>query len=261
MPTPFPGMDPYLERPDLWPDVHNSLIAHLRDALAPSLRPKYYVSIEERTYLSDTGDMTFTGRPDVSVVHEPQRVYEPTPAAGETETVTVELPMPDEIRETYLEVRAVDSDRVITVLELLSPTNKRPGDGRTLYEKKRLRLLGTLTHFVEVDLLRAWDPMTMRGDAGSSHYRILISRAEERPRATLLKFGLRSPIPEFRLPLQKGDDEPIVGLNRLLHELYDRAGYDLRIDYTTEPEPPLAEEDSEWSAELLRETGMRKLGA
>lgn len=261
MPTPFPGMDPYLERPDLWPDVHNSLIASLRDAMVPGLRPKYYVSIEERTYLSDAGDLTFGCRPDVSVVHEPQAVYKPASAAADAETVTVELPMPDEIRETYLEVRAVDSDRVITVLELLSPTNKRPGDGRALYEKKRLRLLGTLTHFVEVDLLRAWEPMTMRGDAGSSHYRILVSRAEERPRATLLKFGVQTPIPKFRLPLEKDDEEPLVDMNRLLHELYDRAGYDLRIDYTTEPEPPLGEEESAWAEEVLREAGMRTSGA
>lgn len=257
MPTPFPGMDPYLERPGLWPDVHNSLIAYLRDALAPDLRPKYYVSIEERTYFPDTDDLTFAGRPEVSVVREPQAVYEPAPAGADVETVTVELPMPDEIRETFLEVRDVDSDRVITILELLSPTNKRPGEGRNLYERKRLRLLGTLTNFVEVDLLRAWEPMTMRGDAGSSHYRILISRAEERPRATLLKFGLRSPIPKFRLPLEKGDDEPIVELNRLLHELYDRAGYDLRIDYTIEPEPRLDEENSAWAEALLREAGIR----
>lgn len=257
MKTPFPGMDPYLERPDLWPDVHNSLIAHLRDALAPLLRPKYYVSIEERTDLAEAGDLTFADRPDISVVHEPQAVYEPAPATTGGETVTVELPMPDEIRETYLEVRAAETDRIITVLELLSPTNKRPGEGRYLYEKKRLRLLGTRTHLVEVDLLRAGEPMPMRGDAGPSHYRILVSRAEERPRATLLTFGVRTTIPKFRLPLQKDDDAPIVDLNRLLHDLYDRAGYDLRLDYTADPEPPLDEDDAGWADELLREAGLR----
>jgi hypothetical protein len=157
-------MDPYLERPDLWPDVHNSLITALRDELAPRLRPRYYISIEERTYLAGPSGLLFAGRPDAAVVGEPPPVYEPAPAVEATSagTVTVELPLPDHVRETYLEVRTIDTDKVITVLEILSPTNKRPGEGRDLYERKRLILLGTLTHLVEIDLLRAGEPMAMR---------------------------------------------------------------------------------------------------
>lgn len=249
MPTPFPGVDPYLERPGLWPDVHNRLIVRIADELAPQLRPRYFVSIEERTYTAAPGDLAFAGRADLAVVQpsgDGSTEWE-TSSARDTVLVTVELPLPDEIRETYLEIRSVADDRVITVLEVLSPSNKRPGEGREQYLRKRLSVLGTLTHLVEIDLLRGGQPMPMYGYQGTSDYRVLISRAERRPHADLLAFSLRQPIPPFRLPLQPGDREPEIDLNRLLHALYDRAGYDLRIDYRDPPEPSLAGNDQEWA--------------
>lgn len=251
MPTPFPGMDPYLERPDLWPNVHSSLIVALRDDIAPKLRPHYYVSIEERTYLLEPGGgLAFSTYPDAAVIGEATPTYQ---AAGDdSQVIEVELPMPEEIRETYLEIRDGNDDkRVITVIEILSPTNKRPRRGRELYEQKRLTLLGTKTHLVELDLLRAGESPAMRGDPGS-HYHILISRWQERPTATLLPFSIRQPIPIIDVPLQEGDNEPVVDVGRLLHELYDRAGYDLRIDYSDEPEPPLTAEDQTWIKEHLK---------
>jgi len=256
-------MDPYLERPDFWTDVHNRLIVTLADTLAPRLRPRYYVSIEERTYLAGPKGLLFSGRPDVAVVGEPPPVYE-TVTTIETVpvgVVTVELPLPDHVRENYLQVRFADTDKVVTVLEILSPTNKRPGEGRDLYERKRLILLGTLTHLVEIDLLRAGEPMTMWGDEREGHYRILISHASTDAKscvsmADLLTFGVRQPIPSFRLPLQRGDEEPVVDVGRLLHELYDRAGYDLRVDYRAEPYPPLEGDDATWADALLRQAGL-----
>lgn len=259
MPTPFPGMDPYLEQPDLWQNVHNSLIVALRDDLAPRLRPRYFVAIEERTYQGLASSLTFAGRPDVAALRarEPAPRYQAGQAAGAT-LVTVELPLPDIVRETYLEVRARDMDRMVTVVEILSPSNKLPGEGRELYERKRLKVLGSLTNLVEIDLLRAGPPMTMAGNGRDASYRILISRSLARPQADLLIFGVRDPIPDFPLPLQPGEEEPLVELNRLLHELYDRAGYDLRIDYRAEPEPPLEEEDAAWADVLLRQAGLRE---
>lgn len=259
MPTPFPGMDPYLEHPDLWPDVHHRLIVTLADYLVPRLRPRYYVSIEQRTYRAGLTGLTFIGRPDAAVVAESGPAYFPAPAAdaGPTRTVTVELPVPDTVRETYLEVRGVENGQVVTVLEVLSPTNKLPGEGRNHYERKRMAVLDSLTHLVEIDLLRAGPAMPMLGDDQGAHYRILISREWQRPRADLLPFTVRQPIPDFPLPLQRGEEELLVPLNALLHELYDRAGYDLRINYRREPEPPLGKEDAAWADVLLREQGLR----
>ena len=262
MPTPFPGMDPYLERASLWPDVHNSLITALRDYVAPRLRPHYYVGVEERTYRAGITGLTFSGRPDVTVVASPKTAYRPAMTADRAATgiVTVELPVPDIVQETYLEVRADDGDsgRVITSLEILAPANKLPGDGRAQYERKRERVLESRTHLVEIDLVRAGPPLLMFGAGPATAYRILVSRETARPQADRLPFGVRQPIPDFLLPLKRGDEELAVPLNALLHELYDRAGYDLRINYRADPAPPLEDEDAVWADALLREAGLRQ---
>ena len=165
---PFPGMDPYLEHPGLWPDVHHGLIEALRDTLASVLRPRYRVAIEQRVYVTNMEGLFFLGRPDVSVLGTKSSVRSAVGAPATVaviEPVTVEVPLPDRLREGYLEVRDVATGEVVTVLEVLSPTNKSPGEGRRLYEEKRLQVLGTRTHLVEVDLLRGGEPMTMRGNA------------------------------------------------------------------------------------------------
>jgi hypothetical protein len=251
-------MDPYLERPALWPDVHNSLIAALRDDLAPRLRPRYVIAVEERTYNYEGGALTFAGRPDLTVtrLNEPAVRYQATARPRGAGVAVVELLVPDLARETYLEIRGRD-ERVVTVLEILSPANKVPGEGRELYERKRRRVLGSLTNLVEIDLLRGGQPMATSSESQSAHYRILVSRGHTRPWADLYYFGVRDPIPAFPLPLQPDEEEPPVELNSLLHALYDRAGYDLRIDYRGEPEPPLDEEDAVWAAARLHEAGLR----
>jgi len=192
-----------------------------------------------------------------------QRAPAPTtalqPVAVAVAPLTVEVPVPEEVREAYIEVREVATGRVITVVEFLSPANKRPGRGRELYEEKRLLLLGTRTHLVEVDLLRAGEPMTVHGDGRNAHYRILISRSDKRPLAELYAFSVRNRIPVFTLPLQKGDEEPEVDIGKLLGEIYDRVGYDLRIDYRASAEPPLEGEDALWADELLRNAGLRPI--
>jgi hypothetical protein len=131
MRTPFPGMDPYLEQPESWQGFHNSLIATVALDLAPRLRLRYYVATEERTYLYAPERSPFIGRPDLNVIgpvlQEPRASWSVEPMAG---AVQVELPIPDHVREAYLEIRMVGSDEVVTVLEILSPTNKRPGEGR-----------------------------------------------------------------------------------------------------------------------------------
>jgi len=242
-------MDPYLEHPDLWPDVHNRLIAALGDELSPILRPRYYVALEERTYL-EPGELALVSRPDLTVVRrsgpsEPGQESRRTPAV-----VEVELPIAEPVRETYLEVRSVPAGEVVTVIELLSPSNKRAGTGREVYLEKREVVLSTRTSLVEVDLLRGGEPMPARGAAVSCDYRILVSRPHRRPKADLIAFGVRDPIPKFPLPLRRGEEEPMVDLGRVLHALYDRASYDLRIDYPREAVPPLPAPDAEWASGL-----------
>lgn len=259
MPTPFPGMDPYLEQPAIWPDVHNRLITAIADDLAPRLRPRYFVSIEERTYTVAPDDLIFAGRADVAVVEHLKGIAEEPAAFAHDGAVAVEVPLLDEVRETFLEIRSPDHEQVITVLEILSPANKR-GGGRAQYLEKRLRIFGTRTNLVEIDLLRAGEPMPVIGWGGQSDYRILVSRGSRRPRAELLPFGVRRPIPAFDLPLLRGDSEPRLDVGAILHALYDRAGYDLRLNYRAAADPPLADSDAAWADALLREAGLRDLG-
>jgi len=242
-------MDPYLEHPDLWRDVHHGLIAALRDDLAPRLRPRYRVKVEVRVYAAMPDKLGFIGVPDVGIiqVNEPVTAYR-TP----TRPRRVELLVPDVIEEGYLEIQEVASAKVITVIEILSPANKRPGEGRRFYEFKRGLVFASGTQLVEIDLLRAHQPMPISGNGHPGHYRLLVSRSHRRPKADLYTFDVQEPIPTFPLPLQPGEEEPAVDLNRILHDLYDRAGYDLSIDYRREPAPPFVGEDAQWVAELLQ---------
>jgi len=132
---------------------------------------------------------------------------------------------------------------VVTVLEVLSPTNKRLGVGRNADEEKRRDVLSSLSHLIEIDLLRRGEPMALTSGSVQSHYRILVSRVEQRPQADLYAFNLRDEIPQFPLPLKPGDQEPVIDLNVLLDQIYDRAGYGMVIDYRQKPVPALDEPD------------------
>ncbi|MCL1473409.1 DUF4058 family protein [Argonema antarcticum] len=261
MPSPFPGMNPYLENPQLWPAVHHRLIVAISDALVPQLLPKYLVDIEKRVYQIDGEDSLLVGIPDVTVQRFASQTTSPTSnvavAATLTKPLQVTVPMPMEFREGYLEVREIATKEVVTVIEVLSPTNKRTGQGREIYDKKRQQVLASRTHLVEIDLLRGGQPMPVFGNNIEGSYRILVSRGNRRPRAELYVFNLPDEIPAFPLPLRTGDVEPVVDLQALIGGVYDRAGYDFVIDYSGEPVPPLSETDAAWTDGLLREKGLR----
>ena len=163
----------------------------------------------------------------------------------------VDVPMADEVSESFLEIREVKTGRLITLMELLSPVNKLSGEGREQYTRKREDVLRTRTSLVEIDLLRAGRPMAVVGPDVKSDYRILVSPGWQRPHAHMHAFGLRQPIPEISIPLQKGEEEPTLALNDILHSLYSRARFDLRLDYTEAPVPPLADEDAVWAQDIV----------
>ncbi|NJK66676.1 MAG: DUF4058 family protein [Microcoleus sp. CSU_2_2] len=262
MANPFPGMNPYLESPDFWPQVHHLLISSIFESLVPQLLPKYIVDIEKRVYELRGENSLLVGIPDVTVQRSPIQTN-PTSSniAVATPPVTalkVRLPVPVEFREAYLKVLDTETREVVTVIEVLSPTNKRPGKGREMYEEKREKVFGSRTHMVEIDLLRSYQPLPVFGNDIEASYRILVSRRNERPLADLYLFNLLDMIPQFALPLRPGDAEPIVDLQALLNGVYDRAAYDFRIDYTAAPVPALSETDAAWADSLLRDKELRE---
>jgi hypothetical protein len=158
MPGPFPGMDPYLEDPAHWPDVHQRLITYIADTIGPPLRPRYHARIGERVYILEPPHLFY---PDVTIIRQPLTVREPAPvyaATAEAETEVVDVPVlvtlpPVEHREPYLEIVHAAGGEVVTVIEVLSPANKAPGEGHRLYRSKQQELLDTPIHLVEIDLL------------------------------------------------------------------------------------------------------------
>jgi hypothetical protein len=264
MPNPFPGMNPYLERRDIWPDVHAALIVAIRDALAPQVEPRYYVAVEQRTYILPVEDGEQIIRLDVAVIATtpvradpsvcPIVVATETAMATETtvEITTVTLPLYERVRESYLEIRDAETHEVVTVIEVLSPSNKVPGQGRLEYEAKRRQVLMTLTSLVEIDLLRAGEPMPMK-PVPKSYYRILVRRGWEGNKGIVYAFGLRHPIPEIPVPLRQGEKEAKLNLNPLLSDIYDRARYHLRLNYRQPPDPPLPPDDLAWVQKILKE--------
>jgi Protein of unknown function (DUF4058) len=261
MPSPFPGMNPYLEARQLWAEFHSRLIVAIADALNPQILPKYRAAVERRIYEMIDGDSVFVGIPDVSVT-QPMNLSIPSEISNPIATLTpqpttVTLPMPEEVRESYLEIREVATGLVITVIELLSPKNKKAGTGHTAYETKRQQVLGSLAHFLEIDLLSSGTPMPTVGRVIPSRYRILISPAQKRPRADLYALALQAPIPPFTIPLRASDHEPILDLQQIIHDLYDRAGFALVIDYNQLPEAPLEEQERIWLMEQLQSQGLK----
>lgn len=269
MPSPFPGMDPYLEHPGRWAGLHNAIAVNLAQVISPRLPDRYIVSVEERVYLAEAPD--FVGRADAAVVERPRSPRKngsATPPARIHETargvqvLTATLPVPDRIHEVFLEVREAGTEDVITVIELLSPTNKVPGHGRREYEEKRFTILGTRTTLVEIDLVRAGQPMPAYvrdypAGAPLGDYRILIARGHRRPYADVYAFSVRAAIPVFPLPLGPQDEELPVDLQPIIDGLYDGLRVGRRIDYGADPVPPLSPSDASWADTLLREAGLR----
>jgi hypothetical protein len=251
-------MDPYLERRHVWPDVHSALIVAARDALAPQVAPAYYVAIEEPMYIVALDSAECIGRSNVVIITAP---VEARPAIeAETATTVASVPQTvmlsqfEEVHERYLEIRDTQTHAVVTAVEILSPSNKAPGEGRGAYEEKRRQVLSTRTNLVEIDLLRGGRPMQMQPPP-QGDYRILVRAGWERPQARLYACSTRQALPEVPVPLRRGEPEARLPLGQLFADIYARAHYDLRLDYRQPPEPPLSPLDAAWADELLHITG------
>jgi hypothetical protein len=262
MPSPFPGMDPYLETPDLWPDVHHRLISQIQSDLNPSLRPHYVARVELRVYVSDEDD---PGRkalvPDVRIEKSKgngSRKARGTPAVAVVEPLIIPFLIDDEIEEARLEIRHAESGSLVTIIEVLSPTNKiRDSRGRVSFMEKRRETLSSDVNWVEIDLLRAGTPSVTNPPLVASDYRIMVSRAGKRSKGQYWPVNLRQPLPSVGIPLRGKDPDVPLDLAAVLRAAYDHGAYDLSINYRREPEPPLSAEDRKWVDQLLRKRGMR----
>ena len=257
MRSPFPGMNPYLENPELWSEVHSRLIVGIADELTDHLSEQYRVAIEKRVYASSGDENLLVGIPDVSVVSKRSEAEPPTNVATLTpQPITVTVPMLEEVQERYLEIREAATGAVVTVIEILSPKNKRAGEGRQAYGRKRNQVLGSLSHLIEIDLLRGGQLLPIRGGV-ESDYRILVSWSDRRPYAELYAFTVQQAIPPIPVPLMPGDEEPILDIQTVLQRIYEKGRYHLAIDYSQSLQPALSPENAAWVDEQLKEAGLR----
>jgi uncharacterized protein DUF4058 len=262
MPSPFPGMDPYLEDPFLWPDVHNTLIHWIREELAALLRPKYTVRIEERVYVSDDDD---TGReifvPDVKIRMgrtKKKALGSGKPGSTATKPLTLITLLDEEIHETYLKITERETRELIAVIEVISPSNKvSSAAGRESFLEKRREIIRSSTHWVEIDLLRKGTPLVPLSVRTRGDYCVHVSKTELRPKGWFWPIAMEHPLPIVEIPLKGKDPEAQLNLQRVLDRTYDGAGYDLDINYRKPPVVRLTPEQNRWADQLLRSKGLR----
>src|SRR5262249_15769070 len=192
MPSPFPGMNPYLEHEDAWHNFQKQFGPAVVAALVPQMGSKYSVKVNQRTY-----------------------VHEPSCHQRQHWRMAV-----DEESLSFVEIRDRRNRRLVTVINLLSPSNKNPGPDRDQYEAKRAEILASQTHLVEIDFLRGGPRMPYEEEVVPCDYCVMVSRYAQRPRADFWPLSLRDPLPQIPIPLADDDPEAKLDLQGILHRLY-----------------------------------------
>jgi hypothetical protein len=248
-------MDPYLESPNLWPDVHNRLINIFAEQLSPLLAPKYVAELETQIAIDRMP------KTDTQVVLPDVTITETDGLVGDTDTAVAIAPAPLHLtipvavrtRLTSIYIRRIEGEKLVTVLELLLPINKRSGKERQKYLKKRNDFFDSEVHLIEIDLLRKWPRIPLGEPLPKTDYLAIVSNAYERPSCSVWPIKLRQSLPVLPVPLLPPDPDVPLDLGAALRTAYERARYDLRINYNASPVPPLKHEDAAWAATLVND--------
>jgi hypothetical protein len=258
MPSPLPGMDPYLEG-GLWTTFHFAFGAELLRHIAPRLRPRYLALPVERLVMEEPDDIAITALnlyPDVSVLRVPPVLVDQQTLSTFTAPLQLATVMPQAVPHVSIEIRDVAQRQLVTAIEILSPTNKR-GEGRTEYLAKRRRILLSTAHLLEFDLLREGSRVPMQEPLPSAPYFIFVSRAERRPLTDVWPIALDTALPNIPLPLLPGDADLLIDVQAVFTATYELASYDLALNYREQPEVALNEQQAAWLDQHLREQGLR----
>jgi hypothetical protein len=260
--SPCPGMDPYLERH--WRDVHGSLVIYARDALNEQLGGELVARCDERLVIEQSDASRRDIHPDGRVVEHGLGDMPVRPLGGVAVAELLVVEVPDEpVTERFVNIIDPSTGgRVVTSVELLSPTNKLPGDGREQYLLKQRECAAAGVSLVEVDLVRKglWTVAVPRGllspDLGNDSV-TCVRRSWMPLRYEVYRMPLRDRLPAIRVPLRGGDADVVLDLQALLDRSYRSAGYGRTINYRSDPIPPLDADDAAWADALLRDAGRR----
>lgn len=261
MPVMFPGMNPYLEHPDLWPEIHPQLINELARLLQKDVSERYNVVIRQRVYRVSGEDSLVVGQ----LAHDiPKRSSETNSSSHfSQQPIPTYIAVPQTIKEDYIEIVDCQIGRTVTIIEVLTPQKKRPGRGRESYEQRCEAIFGSDTHFIEIDLLRGWEPISAYAP-DNVDYRVLVSRSDQRPKADLYAWQVHAPIPPLMLPLNCSQEDAeaqaycTVDLKCALDQACIKSACNSSIDYERAPIPPLPPEADQWLTNLLEQSGLRQ---
>lgn len=263
MPSPFPGMDPYIENTFRWRQFHGHFISDITYQLNAQLPQGIIAQYEERCYVMPFDDEIY---PDAIAVESPSAPLSDgrTAVMERTETVPLIIKYAShEVTEPFIEViTADDEERVLTVIEFLSPTNKRVGIGRDEYTVKQSRVLNSESHLLEIDLLRAGEhTVAVRRERVLARkqfdYLVSLHRVgNRRGQFEVWPLTVRDMLPIVRVPLLPGMPDALLDLQPIMDGVYDRSAVGHRLKYRQEPEPPLPPSDAPWADALLREKGL-----
>jgi Protein of unknown function (DUF4058) len=255
MKTPFPGMDPYLEHPALWPSVHTRLMVALANQLRPKVRPRYVASVEDRVFVEGPEEQRV---PDVWVqrVRSERRgamlaigTENATPVVVEVEELE-EL----EVHEHYIAILDRYRDlKVVTIIEVVSPSNKAAGAGRDSYLAKQREIRGSECHLVEIDLLRRGRhvmsvPESYVAPSKPFDYLICVNRWPTRKRFELYPCRLRDCLPTVKVPLSEPDPDVPIDIQAAFEQVYEEGDYMLRVLYDQPCVPHLPRADQKWAS-------------
>lgn len=264
MPSPFPGMDPYIEQPALWGDFHNNLASQIQAQLNQQLRPAYFARlIPYVTYETVAIGHRQGTYPDVSLFESPvpTRALRQPLAGGlalldASPAVESEVEIEFPFRQHSVEIYSAVDQALVTVIEILSPVNKR--SGHEAYEhylhKRRQILKSNQVHLMEIDLLRAGKRPPLARPVPDAPYYIMLSRLETRPRVLVWPIQLEEPLPAVNVPLRQPDGDVLLDLESALTTVYDNGAYDVQLDYRKPvPLPALTKAQQAWVDQLLHQ--------
>jgi hypothetical protein len=259
MKCPFPGMDPYLEAQGRWRDLHTSMITYCRDALNDVLPDNYVAQIEEQIRLVSSEAVVSLLYPDVMVGREPKGSAGSgrPPGASPTTVEPVTIPLlkgdVEEIHDTWIEIRNLPEMDLVTVIEMLSPTNKI-GVGRVEYLDKRDHYIDLPVNLVELDLLVGGRRLPMKRPMPPGDYYALVARADRRPDCDVYAWSMRHPLPTIPIPLKVLDSDVLLNLVDSFGLAYQRGRYARTIDYSRPLDLPLDPKDRAWAEQIAAAT-------
>lgn len=227
MPCPFPGMDPYLEEEKLWPGFQHQIVASLYQVLLPGLVDRYRARIQQRTYISEQPLFT-------SILRE-------------------------EHQEEFIEIRQRVDNRLVTLIDVVSPINKSRKQGRDAYLETRKAARGCNAGIVEVDLVLQGQPMLdySRDGLPEWDYAITVTRSTQPDRYEIYTTTLQKRLPRFKIPLATDDRDTVLDLQALFARCYDQGSFASQIDYRRDPSLKLDETDRKWIDEWLKSQKIR----